>query len=166
MTILGLDPGLAIVGFGVVETDGYDVVPVNYGIVETTPDMTLPRRLSVIYEDVQTIIREYRPDAIALEELFFYHNITTGVDVAQARGVALIAAANAVTDEQLFEYTPMQIKLAVCGYGNADKAQVQEMVRTILKLDRIPRPDDAADALAVAICHAQSLQFASQYTIR
>ena len=166
MVILGLDPGLAIVGFGVVETDGYDVTPVNYGIVETTPDMTLPRRLSVIYQDVQTIIRQYRPDAIALEELFFYHNITTGVDVAQARGVALIAAANAMTDEQLFEYTPMQIKLAVCGYGNADKHQVQEMVRTILKLDKIPRPDDAADALAAAICHAQSLQFASQYTIR
>jgi len=166
MVILGLDPGLAIVGFGVVETDGYDVRPINYGIVETTPDMTLPRRLSVIYEDVQTIIRQYRPDAIALEELFFYHNITTGVDVAQARGVALIAAANAMTDEQLFEYTPMQIKMAVCGYGHADKAQVQEMVRTILKLDEIPRPDDAADALAAAICHAQSLQFASQYTIR
>jgi len=166
MVILGLDPGLAIVGFGVIETDGYNVRPINYGIVETTPDMTLPRRLSVIYQDVQTIIHQYRPDAIALEELFFYHNITTGVDVAQARGVALIAAANAVSDEQLFEYTPMQIKMAVCGYGHADKHQVQEMVRTILNLDRVPRPDDAADALAAAICHAQSLQFAAQYTIK
>jgi len=166
MIILGLDPGLAIVGFGIVETDGYDVRAVSYGVVETTPDMTLPRRLSVIYQDVQTIIRQYRPDAVALEELFFYHNITTGVDVAQARGAALIAVSNALTDGQLYEYTPMQVKLAVCGYGHADKPQVQEMVRTLLRLEVVPRPDDAADALAVALCHAQSLQYAGEFAIR
>jgi len=128
--------------------------------------MPLPRRLSIIYQDVQEIISTFRPDAIALEELFFYHNVTTAIDVAQARGVALIAAANAVSDSQLFEYTPMQIKLAVCGYGHADKLQVQQMVKTLLRLDDIIRPDDAADACAIAICHANTGLNGIQYTIK
>ena len=120
----------------------------------------------MIYADVQELIRTYRPDAIALEELFFYRNVTTAIDVAQARGVALIAAANAVSDSQIFEYTPMQIKLAVCGYGHADKGQVQRMVTRLLGLSSIPRPDDAADALAVALCHSQSARMGQEFMIR
>ena len=166
MTILGIDPGLATVGFGVISSDGRSLRPVEYGVITTPAGTTLPRRLSMIYHDVQEVIAAFRPDAIALEELFFYHNVTTAIDVAQARGVALIAAANAVTDSQLFEYTPMQVKLAVCGYGHADKLQVQQMVKTLLHLDDIIRPDDAADACAIAICHANTGMNGAQYTIR
>ena len=164
MTILGIDPGLATVGFGVISSDGRTHRPIEYGVITTPAGMPLPRRLSIIYQDVQEIISAFRPDAIALEELFFYHNVTTAIDVAQARGVALIAAANAVSDSQLFEYTPMQIKLAVCGYGHADKLQVQQMVKTLLRLDDIIRPDDAADACAIAICHANTGLNGIQYT--
>lgn len=166
MIILGIDPGLATVGFGIIDSDGQRMRPLNYGIISTPAGVPLPRRLAMIYQDVQELIRSYRPDAIALEELFFYHNVTTAIDVAQARGVALIAAANAVSDSQLFEYTPMQIKLAVCGYGHADKQQVQRMVTNLLNLKSIPRPDDAADALAVALCHAQSAQMGQEFVIR
>ena len=166
MTILGIDPGLATVGFGVISSDGRSLRPVEYGVITTPAGTPLPRRLSMIYHDVQEVIAAFRPDAIALEELFFYHNVTTAIDVAQARGVALIAAANAVTDSQLFEYTPMQVKLAVCGYGHADKLQVQQMVKTLLHLDDIIRPDDAADACAIAICHANTGMNGAHYTIR
>ena len=166
MIILGIDPGLATVGFGVINSDGQRMTAVNYGIISTPAGMPLPRRLTMIYADVQELIKTYRPDAIALEELFFYHNVTTAIDVAQARGVALIAAANAVSDSQIFEYTPMQIKLAVCGYGHADKQQVQRMVTNLLGLKSIPRPDDAADALAVALCHGQSARMGQEFMIR
>lgn len=166
MIILGIDPGLATVGFGVLNSDGQRMSPVNYGIISTPAGVPLPRRLTMIYADVQELIRTYRPDAIALEELFFYRNVTTAIDVAQARGVALIAAANAVSDSQIFEYTPMQIKLAVCGYGHADKGQVQRMVTRLLGLTSIPRPDDAADALAVALCHSQSARMGQEFMIR
>lgn len=164
--IVGIDPGLATVGFGVLDTDGRSHRVVNFGVVTTPAGMPFARRLSVIYEDVQALMARYEPQAVALEELFFYHNVTTAIDVAQARGVALIAAANAVSDEQLFEYTPMQIKLAVCGYGHADKIQVQQMVKTLLGLSKVPQPDDAADALAVAICHANSRLMGHEFTIR
>ncbi len=166
MIILGIDPGLATVGFGILNSDGQRMSPVNYGIISTPAGVPLPRRLTMIYADVQELIRTYRPDAIALEELFFYRNVTTAIDVAQARGVALIAAANAVSDSQIFEYTPMQIKLAVCGYGHADKGQVQRMVTRLLGLTSIPRPDDAADALAVALCHSQSARMGQEFMIR
>ena len=166
MVIVGIDPGLAIVGFGVIETDGRAFRVLNYGVITTPAGMPTPRRLSMIYEDVTELMNRYHPDAVALEELFFYANVTTGINVAQARGVALIAAAHAVSDEQLFEYTPMQIKLATCGYGHADKHQIQQMVKTLLRLKEIPQPDDAADALAVAICHAQTFQLGASYTIR
>ncbi len=166
MIILGIDPGLATVGFGILNSDGQRMSPVNYGIISTPAGVPLPRRLTMIYADVQELIRTYRPDAIALEELFFYRNVTTAIDVAQARGVALIAAANAVSDSQIFEYTPMQIKLAVCGYGHADKGQVQRMVTRLLGLASIPRPDDAADALAVALCHSQSARMGQEFMIR
>ena len=163
---MGIDPGLATVGFGILNSDGQRMSPVNYGIISTPAGVPLPRRLTMIYADVQELIRTYRPDAIALEELFFYRNVTTAIDVAQARGVALIAAANAVSDSQIFEYTPMQIKLAVCGYGHADKGQVQRMVTRLLGLTSIPRPDDAADALAVALCHSQSARMGQEFMIR
>ena len=166
MIILGIDPGLATVGFGILNSDGQRASPVNYGIISTPAGVPLPRRLTMIYADVQELIRTYRPDAIALEELFFYRNVTTAIDVAQARGVALIAAANAVSDSQIFDYTPMQIKLAVCGYGHADKGQVQRMVTRLLGLSSIPRPDDAADALAVALCHSQSARMGQEFMIR
>ena len=166
MIILGIDPGLATVGFGILNSDGQRASPVKYGIISTPAGVPLPRRLTMIYADVQELIRTYRPDAIALEELFFYRNVTTAIDVAQARGVALIAAANAVSDSQIFEYTPMQIKLAVCGYGHADKGQVQRMVTRLLGLSSIPRPDDAADALAVALCHSQSARMGQEFMIR
>jgi crossover junction endodeoxyribonuclease RuvC len=166
LIILGIDPGLATVGFGILNSDGQRMSPVNYGIISTPAGVPLPRRLTMIYADVQELIRTYRPDAIALEELFFYRNVTTAIDVAQARGVALIAAANAVSDSQIFEYTPMQIKLAVCGYGHADKGQVQRMVTRLLGLTSIPRPDDAADALAVALCHSQSARMGQEFMIR
>ena len=166
MIILGIDPGLATVGFGILNSDGQRMSPVNYGIISTPAGVPLPRRLTMIYADVQELIRTYRPDAIALEELFFYRNVTTAIDVAQARGVALIAAANAVSDSQIFEYTPMQIKLAVCGYGHADKGQVQRMVTRLLGLTSIPQPDDAADALAVALCHSQSARMGQEFMIR
>ena len=166
MIILGIDPGLATVGFGIIDSGPGQMKAVNYGIITTPAGMPLPRRLTMIYKDVQQIIGTYRPDAIALEELFFYRNVTTAIDVAQARGVALIAAANAVSDGQIFEYTPMQVKLAVSGYGHADKGQVQRMVTRLLGLSEIPRPDDAADALAVAICHGQSAALGRQFMIR
>lgn len=166
MIILGIDPGLATVGFGVLDSDGQNMVPLNYGIISTPAGVPLPRRLTMIYKDVQELIGMYRPDAIALEELFFYHNVTTAIDVAQARGVTLVACANAVSDSQIFEYTPMQIKLAVCGYGHADKIQVQRMVTQLLRLKSIPRPDDAADALAVALTHAQSAAMGREFVIR
>jgi crossover junction endodeoxyribonuclease RuvC len=166
LIILGIDPGLATVGFGVVDSGPQRMKPVNFGIISTPAGMPLPRRLAMIYQDVQQLIGIYRPDAIALEELFFYRNVTTAIDVAQARGVALIAAANAVSDGQIFEYTPMQVKLAVCGYGHADKGQVQRMVSQILGLSCIPKPDDAADALAVAICHGQSAVLGRQFMIQ
>jgi crossover junction endodeoxyribonuclease RuvC len=163
---LGIDPGLATVGFGVIDCESQRSAVINYGVVTTEAGTPLPRRLTMIYADIQQLIATYRPDAIALEELFFYHNVTTAIDVAQARGVALIAAANAVSDSQIFEYTPMQIKLAVCGYGHADKGQVQRMVTSLLNLNSIPKPDDAADALAVALCHGQSARMGQYFMIR
>lgn len=166
MIILGIDPGLATLGFGVIRAQRQQPRLLSYGVVTTPPDMALPRRLATIYEDVQALIGKFRPDAIALEELFFYHNVTTAIDVAQARGTALVAAANAVSDSQIFEYTPMQIKLAVCGYGHADKGQVQRMVSSLLGLSEIPKPDDAADALAVALCHSQSASLGREFMIQ
>ncbi len=117
--------------------------------------MPLPKRLSIIYEDMQELIKCHKPDNIAYEELFFYRNVTTGIDVGQARGVCVIAGNNLVGSDNLYEYTPMQVKQAVCGYGHADKMQVQQMVKVLLNMDKIPRPDDAADALAIALCHSQ-----------
>ena len=166
MVVLGIDPGLATLGFGVVKIEGADINFVDYGCITTPAGIPLPRRLTMIHEDMTALLKEHKPDAVAVEELFFARNVTTALTVGHARGVILITAAECVPDDGLFEYTPMQVKQAVCGYGHADKAQVQHMVRVLLRLDHTPKPDDAADALAVALCHAQTSKMAAQFRIR
>lgn len=153
MRILGIDPGLAIVGYGALEVDGRGRMElIDYGTVLTYPKDRLPVRLVQVAQGMRILTERFQPDCVAFEELFFARNVTTGIDVAQARGAALLAAAE-YTD-QLFEYTPLQVKQAVTGYGKADKHQVQQMVKSLLHLDAVPRPDDAADGVAVAVCHA------------
>ena len=154
LRILGIDPGLATMGWGVIEADGYREKLVQYGALITYPRDTFPTRLRCIYTGVQGLLQTFKPDEIAFEELFFSKNVTTGIQVGGARGVALVAC-QAYTDK-LFEYTPMQIKQAVVGYGRADKKQVMDMVRRILSLQAVPKPDDAADAVACAITHAHA----------
>ncbi len=164
MRILGIDPGLATMGWGVIESDGYKERLVQYGAVITDPRDTFPTRLACIQSGVRGLLDTFRPDEIAFEELFFSKNITTGIQVAGARGVAL-AACQDYTDK-LFEYTPMQIKQAVVGYGGADKHQVQMMVRMLLGIKEVPRPDDAADAVACAITHAHAGAGREQFRIK
>jgi len=164
MIVLGFDPGLATLGFGVIATDGVKHRLIDYGAIITPAGTPTPIRLRNIYTDVQTVIDKYKPDAIAVEELFFNTNITTGINVAQARGVLLAAAS--MKTEELYEYTPLQIKQAIVGYGRAEKKQVQQMVAYFLGLDKIPKPDDAADGLACAICHAHSAKTGKQFKIR
>lgn len=166
MIILGIDPGLATIGYGVIRKEGQNISLIDYGIISTPAKMPLPKRLSIIYEDMQEIINLHNPDTIAYEELFFYRNVTTAIDVGQARGVCVIAGNNLVGSERLYEYTPMQVKQAVCGYGHADKLQVQQMVKILLNMKHIPKPDDAADALAIAICHAQSIRLGEEFKIQ
>ena len=166
MIILGIDPGLATIGYGVVNKQKQNITLVDYGIISTPANMPLPKRLSVIYADMQEIINTHKPDSIAYEELFFYRNVTTAIDVGQARGVCVIAGNNFAGAENLYEYTPMQVKQAVCGYGHADKTQIQQMVKVLLNLKEIPKPDDAADALAIAICHAQSVRLGEEFKIK
>ena len=164
MRILGIDPGLATMGWGVIETDGYRSKLINYGAIITYPRDTFPVRLGSIYANIKGLLETFKPDEIAFEELFFSKNITTGIQVAGARGVAL-AACQSYTDK-LFEYTPMQIKQAVVGYGGADKHQVQSMVRMLLGIAEIPKPDDAADAVACAITHAHAGAGRNQFRIK
>ena len=154
MRVLGIDPGYAIVGWGVVNYDVPKFTAVDYGAVTTPAGMEFGQRLKGVYGGVSKVIEIYKPDAISLEQLFYQHNQTTVIGVAEARGVVLLAAAQA--DVPVFEYTPMQVKQSVTGYGKAVKKQVQEMTRMMLKLPGIPKPDDTADALAMAITHAQS----------
>lgn len=154
MIILGIDPGYAIVGFGVIEAVGQNFRMITYGAVTTQPDTEFPERLKEIYHDVGSIIDIYNPDAIAIEQLFFHTNQKTVIKVGQARGVVLLAAAE--KNKPIFEYTPLQVKQAVVGYGRAEKKQVMELTRNFLHLDKVPKPDDAADALAVAVCHAHT----------
>jgi crossover junction endodeoxyribonuclease RuvC len=152
MIVIGVDPGTAITGYGLVRerSDG-QVEAVAYGVVTTPARTPLPERLQMIYRGLQEVVSEYAPKSAAVEKLLFGRNVTTAMSVGQARGVALLALAD--SGLTIAEYAPMEIKQAVAGYGNADKTQVQEMVRLLLELDEIPRPDDAADALAVAITH-------------
>ncbi len=153
MLIMGIDPGVATVGFGFVEMNGRDFRAIEYGVVETKPRQLLEERLKQIYDDICTLLKNYRPECISIEELFFNSNTTTAIDVAQARGVILLAARQHGTD--VYEYTPLQVKSSLTGYGRADKHQMQYMTRLLLHLGETPRPDDAADALALAICHGQ-----------
>lgn len=154
MTILGIDPGFAIVGFGIVETGRGGQRLIQCGAITTQAGLPLPVRLRQIADDMGTLIGQFSPDAMAVEELFFNSNVTTGIAVAQARGVILVAAERAGVP--VFEYTPSQIKQAVVGYGKAEKRQVMDMTRRLLQLKQVPKPDDAADAVAVALCHARS----------
>ena len=154
MRILGIDPGVATIGFGLVEADRAQVHMVTYGAVTTPAGLPLSRRLYQIDRDMEELIGKLRPDVMAVEELFFNTNLTTGIAVAHGRGVILCAAERCGVP--LYEYTPGQVKLAVTGYGKAEKRQVMDMMRRLLHLKTVPRPDDAADALALALCHARS----------
>lgn len=154
LRILGIDPGIAIVGFGFVDKQGSKVIPVQYGCIQTEAHTPEEERLLHVYEGMKQLIDKYKPDAVALEKLFFNRNVTTAMTVSQARGVLVLSAVQ--SGLPVAEYTPMQVKQAMVGYGKAEKQQVQEMVRMFLKLQAVPKPDDVADALAVAICHAHS----------
>lgn len=154
MRILGIDPGYAIVGYGILEYDGYKFTPTGYGAITTEAGADFNLRLMDIYNDMCTVLDKYRPDAMSIEKLFFNTNQKTGIDVAQARGVIILAATQ--RGVPVYEYTPLQVKQSVVGYGRAEKKQVMEMTRSILGLARVPKPDDTADALALAICHGHS----------
>ncbi len=153
-TILGIDPGTATMGWGVIRQQGTRLRYVQHGAITTPPDWPMPRRLGRLFDGVTQLVQGYRPDTVAVEELFFNTNVTTAITVGQARGVAILAAYRAGIE--VSEYTPLQVKQAVTSYGRADKRQVQEMVKALLGLPEIPRPDDAADGLAIAITHAFS----------
>ena len=154
MKILGIDPGYGITGFGLVEAERGQFQLLRCGAITTPPNTDFSWRLEVIYNDMTELLRVAQPDAVAIEELFFGQNVTTGIGVAQSRGVILLAIRQAGLP--IFEYKPMQVKQAVVGYGNATKHQVQDMTRRILRLEKMPKPDDAADAIAIALCHARS----------
>ena len=153
MIILGIDPGIATVGFGIIEAVASSQKLVQYGVISTSAGQRLAERLFQIHNDVLQLIDIFKPDAIAIEELFFNTNLKTAVSVAHGRGVAVLAGE--IRAVPMFEYTPLQVKQTVSGYGRADKAQVMEMVRRLLNMKETPRPDDAADALAIAVCHAR-----------
>lgn len=154
MTVLGIDPGYATVGFGIITGNRVRHQVVQYGAIRTEAGEPLPQRLKQIYDDATLLITQFSPDVMAIEQLFFNTNTTTALSVAEARGVLLLAAESCGLP--IFEYTPLQVKQAVTGYGRAEKQQVMELVRRLLHMQTIPRPDDAADALAVALCHARS----------
>lgn len=154
MIILGIDPGLAATGFGVIKKEKNKLTAIDYGIISTPAKTGLIFRLKLISSDLRSIIKKYRPDAMAVEKLFFCKNVKTALDVGHCRGVMLLEAVNG--DLPLYEFTPLQVKQALTGYGKADKRQIQKMAQTILKLKNVPKPDDAADALALAITLAHS----------
>ena len=162
MLVIGIDPGTATTGYGLVK-EGQDgsLSVVDYGAIVTPSDLAMPSRLRQLYQRMTEIVLLHRPDSGAMEKLFFQRNVTNAISVGQGRGVAMLALAEA--ELEVAEYTPMEVKQAVAGYGGADKRQVQEMVRALLNLDAIPRPDDAADALAVAICHLHSARMREIY---
>ncbi len=153
MLILGIDPGYAIIGWGLIRYERGRFLPVDFGAVTTPAGMPFSRRLEVIYDDLSTILAQYKPDAVAVEKLYFQNNQKTAIDVAQARGVIMLALHK--SGVPVYEYTPLQVKSAVTGFGQAQKPQVMEMTKRLLRLKGVPKPDDTADALAIAICHAQ-----------
>jgi len=162
--VLGIDPGYALMGWGVVEAEGSRMKLINHGCIETKAGVPMQHRLRALQLGVRDLLSIYRPDDVAFEELFFARNVTTALMVGAARGAAIIAAAEYT--ENLYEYTPMQIKQAITGYGKADKKQIQQMVKLLLKLDEIPKPDDAADAIACAITHCQAGVAKSQFLMK
>lgn len=155
MIILGIDPGYAIVGYGVIEAMGGKYKPISYGAILTKSETPFEDRLEIIYDDLCEIIGTYKPAAVSIEKLFYHTNQKTVIEVAQARGVTLLAIKK--NHVPFYEYTPLQVKMAVTGYGRAEKKQIMEMTRRLLNLSELPKPDDAADALAMAICHGQHL---------
>lgn len=158
MLVIGIDPGTAITGYGLVREDqSGKLTAVDCGVIQTSAKMPMPQRLLCIYRELQEIVLLHRPDYGVVEKLFFQKNVRTAISVGQGRGVAILALAEA--EMPIAEYTPLEIKQAVAGYGGADKAQVQYMVKALLELDEIPQPDDAADALAVAVCHIHQARF-------
>ena len=154
MRILGIDPGYGITGFGLIEADRGSSRLLGCGAITTPAGMDFSARLEIIYEDMRQLLEKTKPEAVAIEELFFGQNVTTGIGVAQSRGVILLAIRQAGLP--VYAYKPMQVKQAVVGYGNATKHQVQDMTRRLLRLEAMPKPDDAADAIAIALCHARS----------
>ncbi|MEG0050911.1 MAG: crossover junction endodeoxyribonuclease RuvC [Terrisporobacter sp.] len=154
MIILGIDPGIAIVGYGILEYKNNKFRVIDYGAITTPSTMSNTKRLERIYKGIDLLIKNYDIDEVGVEELFFNKNVKTAITVAQARGVILLSCAH--NDKPIYEYTPLQVKQGVVGYGRAEKAQVQHMVTSMLKLKEIPKPDDVADAIAVAICHAHA----------
>ena len=152
MVILGVDPGYAIMGWGVIEKVGSKTRPIAYGSIETDKDLPMPARLKHLYSSLSDVIAEYEPEEASIEQLYFQNNAKTAIFVGEARGVAVLACVNAGL--RIYEYTPMEIKTSVCGYGHADKRQIQEMVKTIFRFDEIIKPDDTSDALAAALCHS------------
>ena len=164
MIVLGIDPGYALMGWGVVQAEGSRMSLVAYGCIETKAGVPMQNRLRTLQLGVRDLLSIYKPDDVAFEELFFARNVTTALMVGAARGAAIIAAAEYT--ENLYEYTPMQIKQAVTGYGKADKKQIQQMVKLLLNLDEIPRPDDAADAIACAITHCQAGVAKNQFLMK
>ena len=164
MRILGIDPGYAIVGWGLIDYSGARLTPVAFGAITTQAGENFPDRLVKISEKLSNILDRFKPQALSIEKLYFNSNTTTAIDVAQARGVIVLEAARRNID--IFEYTPLQVKQAVVGYGRAEKKQVMEMTRELLKLKEVPKPDDTADALAIAICHAHSYHSQSYELLR
>lgn len=161
MRIIGLDPGTATTGYGIIDAVDDQLIPVVFGVIKTSPRNAMPRRLQQIYEELTALLEQYQPETAGVEELFFGRNVTTAITVGQARGVLLLALANA--NIPIKAYSPPKIKDAVVGYGKADKAQVQLMVRNLLGLTETPRPDDAADGLAIAITHYHYQRFEALY---
>jgi crossover junction endodeoxyribonuclease RuvC len=155
--VVGIDPGVATTGYGVVRDTRNGILLVDYGVVTTPPKLVLAQRLLLLHQELEKIIQLHRPESAAVEKLFFQKNVTTAIAVGQARGVALLTMAE--NQIEVSEYTPLEVKQAVAGYGSADKKQVQYMVKAILNMEVIPTPDDAADALAIAICHLHSVRY-------
>lgn len=160
---MGIDPGIAILGYGLVEYKGNSFKTIDYGAITTEAGTPMSLRLSIIHTQLVELLEKYKPEAFAIEELFFNKNIKTALTVAHARGVAVVAAANMKIP--IFEYTPLQVKQAISGYGRAEKKQMQQMVKILLNLQETPKPDDVADALAVAICHGNSSNYAHLFKL-
>ena len=160
MIILGIDPGTATTGFGIIESQKNKLKVLGFGCIETDKNLDMPERLNLIAKELKNIIKKYKPQIMAVEELFFFKNSKTVITVGQARGVILFVGKD--QGLKICEYTPLQVKQAVVGYGRAEKRQVQQMVKSILGLDEVPKPDDAADALAVAVCCESSVKFESR----